>query len=196
MTPSDNVVPRGRVRRTMPLAGFTARAAGGRLVAGLRERAGDSGAVERFHERTAERYTELLGHSKGALMKAGQILSMVDAEAIGNTGFAPYQKALARLQTAAPPMPADLVRAVLRDELGSGIECFAEFEDAPIAAASVGQVHRAVLCDGRVVAVKIQYPGVAQAIRDDLANTELLITFMRLGAAATGMTIDIPGDGR
>ncbi|MBZ4231506.1 AarF/ABC1/UbiB kinase family protein, partial [Mycobacterium tuberculosis] len=64
MTPSDNVVPRGRVRRTMPLAGFTARAAGGRLVAGLRERAGDSGAVERFHERTAERYTELLGHSK------------------------------------------------------------------------------------------------------------------------------------
>ncbi|WP_081279551.1 ABC1 kinase family protein [Mycolicibacterium fortuitum] len=191
MTSSDNVVPRGRVRRTMPLAGFTARAAGGRLVAGLRERAGDSGAVERFHERTAERYTELLGHSKGALMKAGQILSMVDAEAIGNIGFAPYQKALARLQTAAPPMPADLVRAVLRDELGSGIECFAEFEDAPIAAASVGQVHRAVLCDGRVVAVKIQYPGVAQAIRDDLANTELLITFMRLGAAATGMTIDI-----
>ncbi|MFT8181071.1 AarF/ABC1/UbiB kinase family protein, partial [Mycobacteroides chelonae] len=55
----------------MPLAGFTARAAGGRLVAGLREKAGDTGAVERFHERTAERYTELLGHSKGVLMKAG-----------------------------------------------------------------------------------------------------------------------------
>ncbi len=61
-----------------------------------------------------------------------------------------------------------------------------EFDDEPIAAASVGQVHRAVLRDGRVVAVKIQYPGVAQAIRDDLANTELLITFMRLGAAVTG----------
>nr|WP_168433757.1 MULTISPECIES: AarF/ABC1/UbiB kinase family protein [unclassified Mycolicibacterium] len=175
----------------MPLAGFTARAAGGRLVAELRERVGDDGAVERFHERTAERYTELLGASKGALMKAGQILSMVDADAIGNAGFAPYQKALARLQTAAPPMPADLVRTVLTDELGSGIECFAEFDYQPIAAASVGQVHRAVLHNGRAVAVKIQYPGVAQAIRDDLANTELLITFMRLGAAATGMTIDI-----
>jgi hypothetical protein len=61
----------------MPLAGFTARAAGGRLVAGLREKAGQDGAVERFHERTAERYTELLGHSKGALMKAGHLLSML-----------------------------------------------------------------------------------------------------------------------
>ncbi|MGV0771340.1 ABC1 kinase family protein [Mycobacterium syngnathidarum] len=191
MTSADNVVPRGRLRRTMPLAGFTARAAGGRLVAGLREKAGTQGAVERFHERTAERYSELLGHSKGALMKAGQILSMVDADAIGNTGFAPYQQALVRLQTAAPSMAADLVHKVLADELGSGIECFAEFDDEPIAAASVGQVHRAVLYDGRAVAVKVQYPGVAQAIRDDLANTELLITFMRLGAAATGMTIDI-----
>ncbi len=191
MMPADNVVPQGRLRRTMPLAGFTARAAGGRLVAGLRERAGSPGAVERFHERTAERYTELLGHSKGALMKAGQILSMVDADAIGNSGFAPYQKALARLRAEAPPMSADLVHAILDDELGSDIECFAEFDDEPIAAASVGQVHRAVLRDGRAVAVKIQYPCVAQAIRDDLANTELLITFMRLGAAATGTTIDI-----
>ncbi|MDO3306453.1 AarF/ABC1/UbiB kinase family protein, partial [Mycobacteroides abscessus subsp. massiliense] len=67
--------PRGRIRRTMPLAGFTARAAGGRLVAGLREKAGDTGAINRFHEKTAERYTELLGHSKGVLMKAGQIFS-------------------------------------------------------------------------------------------------------------------------
>jgi hypothetical protein len=89
MTPSDSAVPRGRIKRTVPLAGFTARAAGGRLGAGLREKAGDEGAVERFHERTADRYTELLGASKGALMKAGQILSMIDADAIGNGGFAP-----------------------------------------------------------------------------------------------------------
>ena len=63
-------VPRGRIRRTMPVAGFTARAAGGRMVAALREKAGNTGAVERFHERTAEQYAELLGHSKGVLMKA------------------------------------------------------------------------------------------------------------------------------
>jgi predicted unusual protein kinase regulating ubiquinone biosynthesis (AarF/ABC1/UbiB family) len=73
----------------MPLAGFTARAAGGRLVAGLQERAGRDGAVERFHERTADRYAELLGHSKGALMKMGQIMSMLDTRALGTGGFWP-----------------------------------------------------------------------------------------------------------
>lgn len=192
MNPSDNnAVPHGRIRRTMPLAGFTARAAGGRLVAGLRARTGDEEAVERFHQRTADRYAELLGQSKGALMKAGQILSMVDADALGYSGFAPYQKALARLRAEAPPMPADLVRAVVNDELGSGADCFAEFDDKPIAAASIGQVHKALLHDGRTVAVKVQYPGVAQAIRDDLANAELLMTFLRLGAAAMGMGADI-----
>lgn len=63
MPQQDSPLPQGRIRRTMPLVGFTARAAGGRLVAGLRRRAGEDDAVERFHERTAERYTELLGHS-------------------------------------------------------------------------------------------------------------------------------------
>lgn len=191
MSQHDGSVPRGRIRRTMPLAGFTARAAGGRLVAGLREKAGDDCAVERFHERTAERYAELLGHSKGVLMKAGQILSMVDARALGTGGYWPYQKALARLQADAPPMHATLVRKVLHDELGSAVRHFAEFSEEPMAAASVGQVHRAVLRDGREVVVKIQYPGVAQAIRDDLANTELVATFMRFVVAASGMKVDI-----
>ncbi len=150
MPQDDRPVPRGRVRRTMPLAGFTARAAGGRLVAGLRERAGNDGAIERFHERTAERYADLLGHSKGALMKAGQILSMVDASALGNGGFAPYQKALARLQTDAPPMPAAMMRAVLREELGSAMELFADIEEIPIAAASVGRyIGRSCAMDAR-----------------------------------------------
>ena len=184
-------VPRGRIRRTMPLAGFTARAAGGRLVAGLREKSGQDGAVERFHERTAGRYAELLGHSRGALMKVGQIMSMLDARALGTGGFEPYQKAMNRLQADAPPMHPTLVREVLRAELGSAVEQFAEFTDQPMAAASIGQVHHAVLRDGRQVAVKIQYPGVAQAIRDDLANTELLATFMRFAASASGMKMDV-----
>jgi predicted unusual protein kinase regulating ubiquinone biosynthesis (AarF/ABC1/UbiB family) len=184
-------LPRGRIRRTMPLAGFTARAAGGRLVAGLREKAGHDGAVERFHERTAERYTELLGHSKGALMKAGQILSMIDARALGTGGFAPYQRALTRLQADAPTMHPALVHDILRNELGDPAVHFAEFDDGPIAAASVGQVHRAVLCDGRDVVVKIQYPGVAQAIRDDLANGELVATFLRFAMSASGMKVDV-----
>lgn len=187
----NDSIPQGRIRRTMPLAGFTARAAGGRLVAGLRQRTGSDRAVERFHERTAERYSELLGHSKGVLMKAGQILSMVDARAIGSGGYWPYQKALERLQSDAPPMHPSLVRKVLDDELGSAVHNFAEFSDEPTAAASVGQVHRAVLHDGREVVVKIQYPGVAQAIRDDLANTELLATFLRFVVATAGIKVDI-----
>lgn len=184
---AENQVPQGRIRRTMPLAGFTARAAGGRMVAALREKTGDSAAVQRFHERTAERYTELLGHSKGVLMKAGQIFSMIDASSVGSSGLSPYQKALARLQADAPPMDPALAKDVLRTDLGRPVdEVFAEFNDEPLAAASIGQVHRAVLHDGRDVAVKIQYPGAAEAIRDDLANTELLATFFRFASSASG----------
>jgi len=175
----------------MPLAGFTARAAGGRLVAGLRQRAGQDGAVERFHERTAERYAELLGHSRGVLMKAGQMMSMIDGAALGNGGFAAYQKALSRLRADAPPMDAALAHRVLSAELGPEVEMFATFDDEPIAAASIGQVHRAVLRDGRDVVVKIQYPGVAEAIRDDLANTELLAAFTRFASSVAGYSSDV-----
>jgi predicted unusual protein kinase regulating ubiquinone biosynthesis (AarF/ABC1/UbiB family) len=180
----------------MPLAGFTARAAGGRLVAGLRERAGSEGAIDQFHERTAERYADLLGHSKGALMKVGQMLSMIDSRALGTGGFYPYAKAMARLQGDAPPMHPDLVHSVLEAELGIGTDHFADFTDEPMAAASIGQVHRAVLHDGRHVVVKIQYPGVARAIRDDLANTELLATFLRFALSASGMKGDIRSTAR
>lgn len=185
---ADRPVPRGRVRRTMPLAGFTARAAGGRVVAALRKQAGDADAVDRFHERTAERYAELLGHSKGVLMKAGQMVSMVDATAVGFGELSPYQRALTRLQGDAPPMDARLAREVVEAELGCTIgEVFTGFSDEPMAAASIGQVHRATLADGRDVVVKVQYPGVAEAIRDDLANTELLTTFVRF------MNSTVPG---
>src|ERR1700744_5733328 len=114
MSDRDRSVPQGRVRRTMPLAGFTARAAAGRLVAGLREKSGDDGAVGRFHERTAERYAEALGNSKGVLMKAGQIISMVDARAVGTGGFWPYQKAMTLLPTEVPPSDPGIGYVVLR----------------------------------------------------------------------------------
>lgn len=190
MPSRETPLPQGRVRRTMPLAGFTARAAGGRIVAGLREKAGNAGAVDRFHERTAERYAQLLGHSKGVLMKAGQIFSMVDPTDVGNGELSPYQKALTRLQADAPPMDPQLAKEVLQADLGRSVEeLFAEFSDEPVAAASIGQVHRAVLHDGRKVAVKIQYPGAAEAIRADLANTELLTTFYRFAASTSGTTV-------
>jgi predicted unusual protein kinase regulating ubiquinone biosynthesis (AarF/ABC1/UbiB family) len=84
-----------------------------------------------------------------------------------------------------------LVHRVLADEIGPIANHFTEFVDEPMAAASVGQVHRAVLNDGRQVVVKIQYPGVASAIQDDLANTELVTTFLRFVTAASGMPIDV-----
>lgn len=189
-------ITRGRLKRTMPLAGFTARAAGGRMVAGLREKTGDDGAVERFHERTAERYAELLGHSKGVLMKLGQAMSLVDTSAMGSGGFAPYQKAMTRLQADVPPMDPDLVRQIMAAELGSAVGQFRAFDEKPLAAASIGQVHRAVLHDGRDVVVKIQYPGVAEAIRDDLANTELAATFLRFAMSASGMKVDVRSTAR
>lgn len=197
MAANDRPVPRGRIRRTMPVAGFTARAAGGRMVAALREKAGNTGALDRFHERTAEQYAELLGHSKGVLMKAGQLVSMVDANAIGAGELSPYQKALTRLQADAPPMDSGLARQIVEDDLGRPISAlFASFSDEPMAAASIGQVHRATLHDGREAAVKVQYPGVAQAIRDDLSNTELLATVFRFAAGAAGtLGITLPDVG-
>jgi predicted unusual protein kinase regulating ubiquinone biosynthesis (AarF/ABC1/UbiB family) len=121
-------------------------------------------------------------------MKAGQIFSMIDTRALGNGGFSSYQNALSRLQADAPPMDPALAREVLHADLGRSVdEVFAEFSNEPTAADSIGQVHRAVLHDGRRVAVKIQYPGAAEAIRDDLTNTELLATFFRFAASASGM---------
>src|ERR1700749_3270066 len=122
MADADWPVPRGRVPRTMPMAGFTARAAGGRMLAGLREKAGDAGAVQRFHERNAERYVELLGHSKGVLMKAGQMISMVDTGALGAGELSPYQRALTRLQSDAPPMDATLALEILQAQLGRPVD--------------------------------------------------------------------------
>ncbi|MET9199495.1 AarF/ABC1/UbiB kinase family protein [Gordonia sp. NPDC003585] len=176
----------GRVRRTIPVVGFAARSAGGRVVAGLRQRAGNEGAVDDFHRRTADRYADLLGHSKGVLMKAGQLMSTFDGSGPTDGPLAIYQQALRRLQADAPPMDADTAREIVEAELGKPIEkLFAGFSPEPMAAASIGQVHVAWLPDGRRVAVKVQYPGVAQAIRHDLANTELLATFFKLSMSLT-----------
>jgi class 3 adenylate cyclase len=187
--PTGDEIPRGRLRRTMPLAGFAARTAGGRIVASLRENMGDTGAVARFHERTAERYSELLGGSKGVLMKVGQIFSMFDTNILGS-GFTPYRAALERLLADAPPMHPDLAKQTLRADLGRSTDAvFAWFSDEPMAAASIGQVHRAVMRDGREVAVKIQYPGAAEAIGADLANHETVTKFLRFLSSVSGATM-------
>jgi predicted unusual protein kinase regulating ubiquinone biosynthesis (AarF/ABC1/UbiB family) len=176
-------IPQGRVRRTAPLAAMSARAATGGVVEVLRRRlTGKRGASLEFHVRNAERYADTLSRSKGVLMKVGQILSFVDiSAAVGGQYGAVYRSALSSLQSDAEPMEPELAAAMVESELGRPPEeAFAEFSPAPIAAASIGQVHAARLHDGTEVAVKVQYPGVADAITADLANTELLFTFMKI----------------
>jgi predicted unusual protein kinase regulating ubiquinone biosynthesis (AarF/ABC1/UbiB family) len=176
----------GRVGGVAPLVGMAGRTAGEAVVASLRNRRRDERDTHQarleFHARTATHWAERLGRSRGVLMKAGQILSVVLPEAGVDAPYRGiYQAAFAKLQDDAPPMPADLVIETVSAELGRAPgEVFAEFDPAPIAAASIGQVHAATLPDGRRVAVKVQYPGVEEAIRADLANTELLATFLRL----------------
>lgn len=180
--PADEAesIPAGRVRRAAPLLATTARATGEAVIGALRRR-GRPPEPEAYARR-AERYAELLGRSKGALMKAGQILSYVPfGTAVPPENRAVFQAALGRLQASAPPMAAELAAEVVREELGAPPEkVFAEFCPHPMAAASIGQVHAARLVDGRAVAVKVQYPGVAEAIRDDLRNAELLAVFFQL----------------
>ena len=131
--------------------------------------------------KTAQQVAAELGNMKGALMKLGQMASYLD------DGLPePMRMALAQLQSQAPPMSIDLVHGVIREEFGRGVhELFVEFDDEPIAAASIGQVHRAIMrcADGseRAVAVKVQYPGVAEAIDADLRTADLLGTLLAFG---------------
>jgi predicted unusual protein kinase regulating ubiquinone biosynthesis (AarF/ABC1/UbiB family) len=134
--------------------------------------------------RTAEQVAASLGNMKGALMKIGQLASFLD-DAMPE----PVRQALAQLQQNAPPMSAALCAEVVRDELGQPPEqLFAQWDDVPIAAASIGQVHRAVTRDDRAVAVKVQYPGVQEAVRADLANLDL--AGMGLGSLFPGLDAD------
>jgi predicted unusual protein kinase regulating ubiquinone biosynthesis (AarF/ABC1/UbiB family) len=181
MTPGDDGIPTGRLRRSAPVASLVARTTGEAVVKALRRKVTGS-EVTVDHERAAERYAQLLGRSRGALIKAGQALSFVSlAESVSPEARVAYERALSRLREDAPPMPAAVAREVLEAELGRPTQAaYAEFEWEPLAAASIGQVHRARLHDGRPVAVKIQYPGVGAAIDADLANHQLLTTFMSL----------------
>src|SRR5438270_11907950 len=113
---------------------------------------------------------------KGALMKVGEMLSYLD------DGLPePLREALAQLQQDAPPMSADLAAGVIERELGAPpTTVFAQWDPVPIAAASIGQVHRAITHEGRAVAVKVQYPGVDDAIRADLDNAGMLFSGMKM----------------
>jgi predicted unusual protein kinase regulating ubiquinone biosynthesis (AarF/ABC1/UbiB family) len=171
-------IPTGRTARSAAVsrlvAGLAASWIGARarrLLAG-RERRARIDAARR--EANARRVAQTMGNMKGAIMKLGQMVSFISDDIPEE-----YRAVLQSLQAEAPPMDFAAIRDVVEAELGRPLErAFARFDTEPLAAASIGQVHRARLPGGEDVAVKVQYPGVADAIRADLDNVDLLYRFV------------------
>jgi predicted unusual protein kinase regulating ubiquinone biosynthesis (AarF/ABC1/UbiB family) len=169
-------VPRRAVQRTARLATLPLGIAG-RTALGVGKRLGGRPAeavAEEIKARTADQIFSVLGELKGGAMKVGQALSVLEA-AFPEELAGPYRATLTKLQEAAPALPAEQVHAVLQRELGPDWrDLFTVFDDEPAAAASLGQVHRATWQDGSEVAVKVQYPGAADALLADLAQVSRL----------------------
>jgi predicted unusual protein kinase regulating ubiquinone biosynthesis (AarF/ABC1/UbiB family) len=165
-------LPRRAVTRTAKLATLPVGLAG-RTALGLGKRLGGRPAeivAQEIQQRTAEQIFKVLGELKGGALKLGQALSIFEA-ALPPEIAGPYRATLTKLQESAPPLPAATVHRVLAEDLGPAWrDRFAEFDDRPAAAASIGQVHRAIWSDGRPVAVKIQYPGAGKALNNDFTQ--------------------------
>lgn len=185
MSVSD--LPRRAVTRSAKLAtlplGFA-----GRAALGLGKRIGGKSAeivAQEVQQRTAEQIFKVLGELKGGAMKLGQALSIFEA-ALPPEIVGPYRATFTKLQDAAPPLPVATVHKVLAEQLGDDWrKHFLSFDDRPTAAASIGQVHKAVWNDGREVAVKIQYPGAGKALLGDF--TQLARLGKMFGALLPGL---------
>jgi predicted unusual protein kinase regulating ubiquinone biosynthesis (AarF/ABC1/UbiB family) len=183
--PAGPVVGGGFLGRNARLARLGARTSGGYAVHRARRVFADAErreVLDREHEiRSAEQVATELGHMKGALMKLGQMVSYLDE------GLPEHLRAaLAQLQHDAPPMSGELAASMIEEELHQHPEqLFAEWDPVPIAAASIGQVHRAMTHEGVAVAVKVQYPGVGAAIEADLGSVGLV--FGGLGQVVPGL---------
>lgn len=184
-------LPQGRIRRTAKV-GTVIGSQGARYAATRAANVGRSkedaaDALDARHLEAAERMVDVLGTMKGAAMKIGQLASFIDTEFIPEEYRDLYQDKLSKLRSEAPSMSWDKVKKVLEEEWdGEPVEeLFEDFEHEAAAAASIGQVHRAVLRDGRKVAVKVQYPGIAEALRADLQNAQMLMRMAK--AIAPGL---------
>src|SRR5829696_6123709 len=186
----ESRIPQTRIGRSAKLGtaigGQATRYAGTAAANVVRSEEKSQERLEGRHIETALKMASVLGEMKGAAMKIGQMASFIDVDFLPPEYREIYQDQLSKLRTHAPAMPWEKVRTVLEEEYEERPESvFASIEEEAFAAASIGQVHRATLQDGSKVAVKIQYPGVADALESDVANMGILLRLAR--ALAPGL---------
>jgi len=176
--------PSNRIGRSARLgglaAGQSARWAGTRAANLVRSPEEAEAATGERAAALARELVKQLGQLRGAAMKVGQVLSTIDFTAIPESEREEFKATLAALRDDVPPLPYKRVRKLLEEELGGRVsDHFESFEEEAFAAASIGQVHRAVTLEGDAVAVKVQYPGVAEAVESDLRNLSLLLPLVK-----------------
>ncbi|WP_280239208.1 ABC1 kinase family protein [Nocardia abscessus] len=176
-------LPRGRLARGSRLgrlvAGQAVRGVGTRLSMIGRPEAARQILAERSALQAAQQMVTVLGGMKGAAMKLGQMLSVLDVDLVPESHRELFRVKLAELRDRAPEVPFRAMRKVIEGDLGPMSRVFADFEETPVAAASIGQVYRAKLHDGRMVAVKVKYPGVDAAVAADMRNLQLFAKLCR-----------------
>jgi predicted unusual protein kinase regulating ubiquinone biosynthesis (AarF/ABC1/UbiB family) len=178
-------IPTSRVRRTATVGRLAASEAvkqfGTRAANVTRGEQAAEEALARRQVETAKQIVAVLGTMKGAAMKLGQVMSFLDVGLVGEEYREEFQHELAKLRDAAPTVSFKQMRRVIEDDLEERVSTvFEDFDEEPIAAASIGQVYRARLReDGREVAVKVQYPGVAAAVRADLQNLDMIMRLLK-----------------
>jgi predicted unusual protein kinase regulating ubiquinone biosynthesis (AarF/ABC1/UbiB family) len=184
MARESQKIPSSRARRTATVATLaaseTVKTLGTRAANVARGEEASEAAMARRQLETAKQIVAVLGTMKGAAMKLGQVMSFLDVGLVPEEHREEFQHELGKLRDAAPTVSFRQMRRVIEDDLEAPIEdVFASFQEEPIAAASIGQVYRARLKDGRDVAVKVQYPGVAAAVRADLQNLEMIMRLLK-----------------
>jgi predicted unusual protein kinase regulating ubiquinone biosynthesis (AarF/ABC1/UbiB family) len=180
----DDKIPTGRVARTTKVgrlaAGQAVRQFGTRAANLARSEDKAQAALDRRQVQTAEQIVAVLGTMKGAAMKLGQVMSFLDVGLVPEEFREEFQNKLAALRDAAPKVSFQQMKKVIEDEYEEPLdEVFETFDPVPIAAASIGQVYKARMHDGRDVAVKVQYPGVASAVRADMQNLGMILRLMK-----------------
>ena len=192
-----DAIPTSRLSRSTKVGRLAATQAakqmGTRATNVARSDEGKQRALAKRQLETAEQIVAALGTMKGAAMKLGQVMSFLDVGLVPEEYREDFQAKLAELRDAAPKVAFKDMKKVIEGEYGERIEdVFETFDPVPIAAASIGQVYKAKLADGRDVAVKVQYPGVAQAVRADLQNLGMILLLMK--SVAPGLDPKAMGD--